>query len=104
MRTRTVALDDSIADGVQEIKRGKRANGALERANFMKKGAFRPKSAQRGACPGRARRAKMEGKSGKKYPKYNGTFIAFSKKYVPLMGLGEIPTKTFGQGCISSAF
>lgn len=36
-RTSFAALEDSIADGAANGKRGKRANGALERANFTPK-------------------------------------------------------------------
>ena len=54
-----------VADAAADCKRGKRANGALERASFGENGAFRCGSAGIRACAGRARRARRAAKRGK---------------------------------------
>ena len=53
-----------VADAAADCKRGKRANGALERASFGENGAFRRGSAGIRACAGRARRARRGGEPG----------------------------------------
>lgn len=53
-----------VADAAADCKRGKRANGALERASFGENGAFRRGSAGIRACAGRARRARRGGEAG----------------------------------------
>lgn len=53
-----------VADAAADCKRGKRANGALERANFRENGAFRRGSVGIRACAGRARRARRGGEPG----------------------------------------
>ena len=53
-----------VADAAADCKRGKRANGALERASFGENGAFRCGSAGIRACAGRARRARRGGEAG----------------------------------------
>ena len=53
-----------VADAAADCKRGKRANGALERASFRENGAFRRGSAGIRACAGRARRARRGGEAG----------------------------------------
>ena len=52
-----------VADAAADCKRGKRANGALERANFRESEAFRRGSAGIRACAGRARRARRGGEA-----------------------------------------
>ena len=53
-----------VADAAADCKRGKRANGALERANFWENGAFRRGSAGMRACAGRAKRARRGSEPG----------------------------------------
>lgn len=53
-----------VADAAADCKRGKRANGALERASFGGNGAFRRGSAGIRACADRARRARRGGEAG----------------------------------------
>ena len=53
-----------VADAAADCKRGKRANGALERASFGENGAFRRGSVGIRACAGRARRARRGGEPG----------------------------------------
>lgn len=57
-RTSFAALEDSIADGAANGKGVRRANEALERANFASKPGFSAPIGEDGACVARARRAR----------------------------------------------
>ena len=57
-RTGFAALEDSIADGAANGKGVRRANEALERANFASKPGFSAPIGEDGACVARARRAR----------------------------------------------